>query len=52
MTNSDRKGRGFGTTCGHVSKYYNSTRDSFRFRENSIVKLSFYHNEFVVLRIV
>ena len=35
---------------GHVSKY--TTRGSNRFREKFIVKLSFYHSEFVALKIV
>ena len=44
-TNSNRKVCGFGTTCGHVSKYY-------IFREKFIAKLSFYHGKFVALKIV
>ena len=36
----------------HVVKWVSITKGSFKFREKSIVKLSFYLSEFVVLRIV
>ena len=49
-TNSDRRFHGFGVACGHM--WVSTTRDSIRFREKSIVKLLFYHSEFVALRIV
>ena len=48
-SNLDRRVHEFKAACGHVSKYY---KRYFRFRKKSIVKFSFYHNEFVALRII
>ena len=48
-TNSYKRVHGFGVA---VVKWVSITKGSFKFREKSIVKLSFYLSEFVVLRIV